>query len=151
MRYPKLAFALLGFATVLVAADPFAGTWKLNTEKSKYKSGAPAKEQTVTITEADSNLDVTIKGTAQDGTPISSHYTVPAQGGEGKIMESPYEAVSGKRMGPRQREIMYSKGGKVVLTVRTRVSADDKTMTATVKGTDTAGKAVDGTAVYEKQ
>jgi hypothetical protein len=46
---------------------------------------------------------------------------------------------------------MYSKGGKVVLTVRPRVSADDKTMTATVKGTDTAGKAVDGTAVYEKQ
>ena len=103
------------------------------------------------ITEADSNLDVTIKGTAQDGTPISSHYTVPAQGGEGKIMESPYEAVSGKRMGPRQREIMYSKGGKVVLTVRTRVSADDKTMTATVKGTDTPPPPVDGTAVYEKQ
>ena len=72
MRYAKLAFALLGFAAVLVAAEPFTGTWKLNTEKSKYKTGAPAKEQTVTITEADSNLDVTIKGTAQDGTPISS-------------------------------------------------------------------------------
>jgi len=46
---------------------------------------------------------------------------------------------------------MYTKGGKVVLTVRTRVSADGKTMTTTVKGTDAAGKAVDGSAVYDKQ
>jgi hypothetical protein len=56
MRFPKLVFALLGLAATLVAAEPFAGTWKLNHDKSKYKTGAPAKEQTVTITEADGNL-----------------------------------------------------------------------------------------------
>ena len=98
MRFPKLVFALLGLAATLVAAEPFAGTWKLNHDKSKYKTGAPAKEQTVTITEADGNLDVTIKGTSEEGTPISSHYTVPAAGGDGKVIESPYDAVSGKRM-----------------------------------------------------
>jgi len=49
MRYAKLAFALLGLAAVLIAADPFAGTWKLNLEKSKYKTGSPPKEQTATI------------------------------------------------------------------------------------------------------
>jgi hypothetical protein len=149
MRFPKLVFALLGLAATLVAAEPFAGTWKLNHDKSKYKTGAPAKEQTVTITEADGNLDVTIKGTAEDGTPISSHYTVPAAGG--KVIESPYDAVSGKRMDANQREVMYSKGGKVVFTIRTRISADGKTMTGTVKGTDAQGKPVEGTAVYDKQ
>jgi hypothetical protein len=56
MRYAKLAFALLGLAALLIAAEPFAGTWKLNLEKSKYKTGTAPKEQTLTITEAGSDL-----------------------------------------------------------------------------------------------
>ncbi|MFN0167033.1 MAG: hypothetical protein ACKV22_11450 [Bryobacteraceae bacterium] len=152
MRHARLAYALLSLSTVLVAADPFVATWKLNPSKSNYKIGQPAKEQTVTITEAGADLDVVIKGIAADGsTPISSHYTMPTAGGQGKIIQSPYEAVSSRRPGPYQREIRYSKGGKVVMTVRTRVSADGKTMTAAVKGTDPAGNKVDGTAVFEKQ
>ena len=151
MRYAKLAFALLGFAAVLVAAEPFAGTWKLNTGKSKFKTGAPPKELTITIEESGRDLDVTAKGTSADGSPISGHYTVPAQGGEGKIIEFPYDAVSGKRMGPNQREVSYSKGGKVVYTVRTRVSGDGKTMTSTSKGSNPQGQTVEGTSVYEKQ
>src|SRR5215472_16376809 len=107
MRYAKLAFALLGLAAVLVAAEPFAGTWKLNTEKSKFTTGAPPKELTIIIADSGSDLDVAVKGTSADGSPISGHYTVPAAGGEGKIMEFPYDAVSGKRMGPNQREVSY--------------------------------------------
>ena len=151
MRHAKLAFALLGLAALLIAAEPFAGTWKLNLEKSKYKTGTAPKEQTLTIAEAGSDLDVTLSGTAADDTAITSHYTVPAKGGEGKIIKSRYEAVSGKRMGPSQREITYSKGGKVVLTAHSRVSADGKTITVNVKGTDAQGKPVDAVAVYDKQ
>ena len=58
-----------------------------NSAKSKYKAGQPPKEQTVTIAEAGPNLDVTIKGTAADGSPIATHYTVPAAGGDGKVIE----------------------------------------------------------------
>jgi hypothetical protein len=151
MRHTKLVFALFGLATLLVAADPFAGTWKADPAKAKYKTVAPPKEQTVTIAESGSDLDITIKGTAADGSAISSHYTVPAAGGQGKIIESPYEAVSGKRMGEKQREVRYSKGGKVALTVHSRVSSDGKALTTTVKGTDLQGKPVDGTNVYDKQ
>jgi hypothetical protein len=46
MRFVRLALGFLGLAGVLVAADPFAGTWSLNTAKTKYKTGAPAQEQT---------------------------------------------------------------------------------------------------------
>ena len=151
MRYAKLALALLGLAAVLIAAEPFAGTWKLNLEKTKYNTGTPPKEQTLTIAEAGSDLDVTLNGTAADGSAIMSHYTVPAQGGEGKIIESRYEAVSGKRMGPNQREITYSKGGKAVLTAHSRVSADGKTITVNIKGADMQGKPVDAVAVYDKE
>ena len=54
-------------------------------------------------------------------------------------------------MGENQREVRYSKGGKVTLTVHSRVSADGKTLTTTVKGTDMQGKPVEGTAVYDKR
>jgi len=37
MRYAKLAIALFGLASILIAAEPFAGTWKLDAAKSKYK------------------------------------------------------------------------------------------------------------------
>jgi hypothetical protein len=151
MRYTKLAVALLGLSALLTAAEPFAGTWKLNTAKSKYKTGTAPKEQTITIAESGSDLDVSINGTAAVGSVIMTHYTVPAQGGEGKIIQSPYEAVSGKRLGPNQREITYTKGGKAALTAKSRVSADGKTITVNIKGTDAQGKPVDAVAVYDKQ
>ena len=141
----------MGLAALLIAAEPFAGTWKLNLEKSKYKTGSPPKEQTATIAEAGSDLEVTISGTAADGTATMSHYTVPAKGGEGKIIDSPYEAVSGKRIGPNEREVRYSKGGKVVLTTHNTVSADGKTVTVNVKGTSAQGQPVDAVVVYDKQ
>jgi hypothetical protein len=154
MRYTKLAklaFALLGFDAILFAADPFVGTWKMNSAKTKYETGTAPKEQTVTIAETGGDLDVTVSGTAADGSAIMSHYTVPAQGGEGKIIQSPYGAVSGKRMGSHEREVTYSKGGKEVLTTRSKVSANGKTITVTVKGTDAQDKPVAAVVVYDKQ
>src|SRR5260370_36159273 len=117
MRHTKLVFALFGLATLLVAADPFAGTWQADPAKAKYKTGAPPKEQTVTIAESGSDLDITVKGTAAVGAPISSHYTVPASGGQGKIIESPDARVSGKRMGDRQLETRYAQGGQTAIII----------------------------------
>jgi len=45
MRHARIVFALFGFATVLMAADPFVGTWKLDAGKSKYKTGAAPKSR----------------------------------------------------------------------------------------------------------
>lgn len=138
-------------STALIAADPFVGTWKLNPAKSKYKTGAPPKEQTVVITEKGSDQDVSITGTAPDGSAIASHYSVPIKGGAGKIIKSPFDAVSSKRRSDTERVISYSQGGKVVFTAHPKVSADGKTMMVTVKGTDPTGKPTEGTGVFEKQ
>ena len=151
MRYVRLALVLLAVAGALVAADPFVGTWKVNPAKSKYTSGAGPKEQTVTISEAGGDLDITVKGTAMDGKPISSHFTIPASGGPGKLIESPYEAVSGKRMGADERETSYTKGGKVVYTTHAKLSKDGRTLTVHSKGASPTGQMVDGTVTYEKQ
>jgi hypothetical protein len=150
MKFGKL-LVMLAVACTLWAADPFAGTWKLNVEKSKYKKGAPNKESTIVIAESGSDLDVNTTATSADGDAISVHYTVPAKGGDGKIIAGSWEAVSAKRPSDNERITSFSKGGKVVYTVRSRISGGGKTMTTTVSGTNAAGKEVVGTNVYEKQ
>ena len=151
MRYGRLAVLFLAVTTALFAADPFVGTWKVNPAKSKFKTGAGPKEQTVTIADSDGNLDITVKGTAADGKPVSTHITIPASGGKGKVIESPYEAVSGKRLSVNERETTYNDGGKVVYTTRAKLSKDGKTLTVHSKGKNPAGKIVDGIVTYDKQ
>jgi hypothetical protein len=151
MRHARLMLMLLGMGTALLAADPFDGTWKLNAAKSTYKTGGVPKEVTIVIAEKAGELDVNITGRAEDGSPIASHYTMPVKGGAGKIIKSPYDGVSGKRLSANKREVGYMKDGKVVYTATPTLLADGKTMAAPFKGTDAAGKPVEGTAVYEKQ
>ncbi|MBI3282264.1 MAG: hypothetical protein HYZ57_20795, partial [Acidobacteria bacterium] len=134
------------------AADPFVGTWSLNASKTKYKTGQPAKEQTVTIQQEGDNYTVTIKGVAANDTPFSARYTIPIRSGKGTVEESTaYDAVSTKRLDAMRRENTYFKAGKQMMTIRTRVSKDGKMLTVNVKGTDALGKPVDGVAVYDKQ
>jgi hypothetical protein len=151
MRYAKLVFMLLVPAIALMAADPFVGTWKLNPAKSKFKAGAPYQELTLTISELGSDRDVALKGTAANGAPLFVHYTIPANGGTGKIIEGPYDAVSGKSLNARMRAVSYTKGGKVLYTAHSKVSTDGKTLAIATKGTNSAGQTVDALTVYDKQ
>jgi len=50
-----------------------------------------------------------------------------------------------------ERETSFTKGGKVVYTAKAKRSANGKTMTVAVKGTNASGQTVDGTNFYEKQ
>jgi hypothetical protein len=151
MRSTKLMLALLGFAAALFAADPFVGTWKMDPAKTKYKEGTAPKEQTVVISGAGDDLNVKVSGTTADGKPISLSYTVPAKGGQGKTVESPYyDAVDGKRHGTNEREVMYKKGGKTVFTTHSKVSKDGNSMTTTAKGMSSSGQKVDAETYYSK-
>ena len=151
MRFTRLVFSLMAGAVLLSAADSYVGTWKLNTAKSKYKTGAPPKEQTLTFSEEGATLHVVVKGTSSDGKPISTHYTIPEAGGTGKIIESTFEGVSTKNISATQRETSYTKGGKVVYTAKSKLAADGKSLSVAVQGTNPLGQNVDGTNVYDKQ
>jgi len=143
---------LLGFAATLCAADPFVGTWKMNPAKTKFKVGAAPKEQTVTITEAGSDFNVKVAGIAADGSKLSMSYSVPVAGGPGKFLEAAaYEGVAGKRLGPSERAMSYTKGGKTVYTTHSKLSADGNSLSVTSKGLNPTGKEVAGTVVYDKQ
>jgi hypothetical protein len=144
-----VALSLVASDVLLAQSNPFVGTWKLNLAKSKFSSGTPPKEQMMTLQMAGDQE--TVSFTATDGSPISLKYEVPDKGGTGKILAGAYDAVSGKRIDDNTYETSLMKGGKEVLHVRTVVSKDGRTLTATTKGTDPQGNPVSRVTVWEKQ
>src|SRR5437763_1411416 len=136
MRYTKLMLVLLGFAAALSAADPFTGTWKMNAAKTKFKAGAAPKEQAVVISEAGNDFNVKVTGVAADGSPIAMAYTMPQGGGPGMITEGggSYDGISGKRIGPNEREVTYTKGGKTVYTTHSKLAANGDSLMVSAKG-----------------
>ncbi len=91
-----VVMAFVASGLLLAQSTPFVGTWKLNPAKSKFTSGAPAKEEMATIQIVGDQDQVTVNGTAADGSPISMKYEMPEKGGAGKFLSGPYDAVSGK-------------------------------------------------------
>jgi len=154
MRKLLCLLTLLLFATPLFASDPLAGTWTLNTAKTKYTTGTPPKNITLVIEEQGPNLQVTATGTSSDGSPISVKYTVPITGGTGSVQAGATgdaNGITSKRVSANVRDNSYTKDGKELRTRHFVVSKDGKTMTSKVKGTNANGSPVDGTDVYDKQ
>jgi hypothetical protein len=149
--FGAVVMAVMASGLLLAQNGPFVGTWKLNPAKSKFTSGAPPKEETAKIQMVGDQDQVTVNGTAADGSPISMKYQVPEKGGAGKFLAGPYDAVSGKLIDDSTRELSYMKGGKEMLHLHSVVSKDGKTMRITVKGTNAQGEPVSGMAVWEKQ
>jgi hypothetical protein len=151
MRKLLCLLTLLVFATPLFAEEPIAGTWALNTAKTKYTTGTPPKNVTLVIEEQGTNLLTTVTGTNSDGSPISVKFTVPISGGPGSIQAGDANAITSKRISANVRENTYTKDGKEIRSRHIVISKDGKTMTSKVKGTNANGKPVDGTDVYDKQ
>jgi hypothetical protein len=151
MRKILCALALLAFATPLLAQDPLVGTWTLDSTKSKYTTGTPAKNVTVVIEEQGANLLATATGTNSDGSPISVKYTIPLAGGKGSVQKGDFDSIHSKRVSGHVRENSFMKDGKELRSRRMVVSEDGKTMKSTVKGTNPAGQPVAGVDFFDKQ
>ena len=77
-----VALALGSSAGVLLAADAFTGTWKLDVAKSTFASDEPApRELTLTFTQQGGNLTQTMERTGADGSQTSTAWTTPVTGG----------------------------------------------------------------------
>ena len=59
-------------------------------------------------------------------------------------------AVSVAQTSPTEGTISYKKGGKTIVTAKTSVSKDGKTLTVTTTGTDPMGQAMNNVAIYTK-
>ena len=145
-----LAACFVGAALVL-AADANVGTWKLNSAKSKFTPGTP-KNDTVIVEVAGDNMKITVDGTDGDGKPAHNVWTGKFDGKDYSVTGDPASDMrSYTKVNDRTLTLVLKKGGKVTTTGRIVLSADGKSRTVTITGTDPQGKKVASTAVYDKR
>ncbi len=133
------------------AANPHMGTWKLNEAKSKLAPGM-GKNNTVVYSEEKDKMKVTVDGVDKDGKPTHGVWVGQADGKTYKMKGNlPWDAAAYKVVNDRTYGITTMKGGKVFSNGETTVSADGKTRTVTVNGTDADGKKFKSKAVFDKE
>jgi hypothetical protein len=144
MKTKLMALLFIG-ALAFAADDPFVGTWKLNTAKSKYQGGTPPQSQTVTI---DADGKVSVSGADSKGQAVNWSYTA-TPGGPATITGIPDSTVMEVR---KENMVDHTwKMGKEDSKGHGVISKDGKTMTYTISGTDAEGKKYKNTEIYEKQ
>ena len=153
MKRSFLMFAVLlaSVAVCFAADDPNLGTWKLDEAKSKIGAGMP-KNTTVVYVAAGDSVKVTVDGVGADDKPSHNEWTGKYDGKDYPVTgDSTADSRSYKQINARTLELTNKKGGKVTLSGRIEVSADGKTRTVIISGTDASGKKTTSTAVYNKQ
>jgi hypothetical protein len=155
MRGFQCLTAVCIFSAALLAADnPFLGTWKLNVAKSKGTPGTIEKQVT-TVFEADGDkIKRTYNAVDADGEKVSMSDSIPWDGKPHKVngpKGAPPAMVMVKYINERTMDVTVTGNGKVIVSGRSIVSKDGKTMTESFKGEDMKGRKFDNTEVFEKQ
>ena len=147
-----LTLAVCVFAVaVSFAANPNMGTWKLNEAKSKLPATA-VKNNTVVYEAAGDSIKVTVDGVDAEGKPTHNEWTGKFDGKDYPLVGDPSaDTRSYKVVNDNTTDLTNKKGGKTTLSGRIVVSADGKSRSITVSGTDSKGMKVKYTAVYDKQ
>jgi hypothetical protein len=147
-----LTLAVCVFAVaVSFAANPNMGTWKLNEAKSKLPATA-VKNNMVVYEAAGDSIKVTVDGTDAEGKPTHNEWTGKFDGKDYPLTGDPSaDTRSYKVVNDNTTDLTNKKGGKTTLSGRIVVSADGKSRSITVSGTDSKGMKVKYTAVYDKQ
>src|ERR1700756_5129653 len=137
-----LTFAVLFVAAAicLAADDVQIGTWKLNEAKSKIGAGSP-KNITVVYEAAGDSVKVTVDGTDGDGKPAHNEWTGKFDGKDYPVTgDTGTDTRSYKKVDDHTLAFTNKKGDKVTISGRGVISADGKTRTVTITGTDSKGK-----------
>ena len=133
------------------ADDVQMGTWKLNEAKSKFAAGAP-KNTTVVYEAAGDKVKVTVDGVDGAGKPTHNEWTGSFDGKDYPVTGDPTSDTRAyKKVDDHTLELTGKKDGKATVTGKIVVSADGKSRTVSTSGTDSTGKKMKNTAVYDKQ
>ncbi len=140
-------------SSVVLAADNWNGTWKLDLAKSKFTPPASAmKSLTLKFEATPAGTKLTADGVDAEGKPIKSGWTSKMDGKEVPWHDNPSaDTASPKKVDDNTYTNTWKKAGKVTMDSKVVVSADGKTMTITQSGKNAKGEAVSMTAVYAKQ
>jgi hypothetical protein len=149
--------AALAFGGALFAADPFVGRWKLDlartTTTPENPSAPRAKEVTLIARDQGDNREILVHGVNADGSPLKGGFTVPINGGPGKVADDTdsYDGITLKYLSPTIHDLIYTKGDKAVARRHVELSQDGKTMTTTYKGADSQGNPITRIEVWRRQ
>jgi hypothetical protein len=145
-----LAFSFLGSA-VCLAADPQAGTWRLNESKSKITPGT-LKNTQVVYSSMFGQVKVKSDGIDANGKPIHVEWSGKLDGKDYPLTGDPNsDTRSYTKVNDRTLTTANKKNGKVRVTGQIVISADGKSRTITLTGTTPKGKKFKNVAVYDKQ
>jgi endonuclease YncB( thermonuclease family) len=143
-----LCFAV---AAVCIAAHAHMGTWKLNESKSKLNPSGEKNHTVVYVADGD-NIKITVDGVNAKGEATHNEWTGKFDGKEYPVTGDPKsDSRSYVKVDDHTLHMTSKKDGKPVAEIHIVVSEDGKTRTVTVKSTDSEGKKVSTTAVYDKQ
>ena len=140
-------------AQAAAQSDPRAGTWHLNLAKSTFDPGPPPKGQTRVYEMAHDVLKSTTTSIQMDGSKSVSSYSARFDGKDYPAAGSPvYDTIALTRVDANTFDASLKRTGKIVQNARNAVSADGKTMTVTVTGSDAGtGRAFTTVMVFDKQ
>ena len=154
MKALALALALMTVPQVASAADPFVGTYKLNSEKSATSGGQLPAELRLTISEDGGNLLIATSGKTATGSPISADVlVVPKAGGTVKAPagERSYDATVVSRSNANTIDVVARQNGKETARVTLALSRDGKTLTRSFTSTNAQGRPLTGTSILERE
>ena len=153
MKAFAVALLLIAVPMTAAAADPFVGSYKLNTAKSATTGGQIPPEMTLTISENGSNLLISTSAKAADGSPIPSDVlTVPKAGGTVPAPQgSSYDSTRVSRKDANTIDVVAMQNGKERTRVKFALSKDGKTLTRSFTSTNAQGRPVNGTSVLERE
>ncbi len=131
-------------------ANPFAGTWRLNTAKSHFDPGPGPQSQTRTW---GADGKVFVKGVSAAGKPTTHTFTIKTDGKDypsvGATDEG--ETVATKRIDARTVQATFSRGGKALERARYSVSEDGKVLTLEAQSTPANARSFHNIEVSERQ
>jgi hypothetical protein len=127
------------------------GTWKLNAAKSKFSPGPAPKSMTLTYTAAADAVKIVVQQVTADGATQKWEMTPKFDGKDYPVTGNPEaDMIALGKVDGLKSQSTFKKGGKTVgENVRT-LSADGKTLTIEMKGTDSQGRAVHNIQVFER-
>jgi hypothetical protein len=158
MRKNQLMVSLAACCTILLstsvvlAADNWLGTWKLDLAKTKYSPGPAPKSLTLKFEATPGGIKFTGDGVSAEGKPVHSMFSSKFDGKDVPYEGNPdADTASPKKIDDNGYDNTWKKGGKATITAKVVVSPDGKTITITQTGTNAKGEAVNNTIVYNKQ
>ena len=131
--------------------NPFVGLWKANLSKSKRDPSHQFERATLRFDVDGDSVTLTHGGINASGHEESGVTTLLADGKEHALPEAPAMLVTTRWLDSRVLETVVRKDGEIAARGVYEVSADGKTLTATVSGTDAGGRDFQQVIVFDRE